>query len=192
MSAAETRLRGVAAAGPRHPKLPSSSGESAQPHDVAPGRELIHEALPRQPRVANVLGDRGYRALVKAAEKHGSRLVIKTPPAGQRGFRPIAPLYVGIAVGRGVLVGVGVGFGDGRPFAVALPVPIEPVVASSATNRSAATKSTGDRREGIGRIVIASLLHQAWPSGRRGSMPLPLSVVATESIGSVAGHPSAR
>jgi putative transposase len=67
--------------------------ESARPHDVPAGRELIHEALPRQPRVSDVLGDRAYRALVKAVAKHGVRLVIKAPPAGQRGFRPIAPLY---------------------------------------------------------------------------------------------------
>jgi transposase len=67
---------------------------SARPHDVVAGRELIHEALPRHPRVSDVLGDRGYRALVKAAAKHGARLVIKAPPAGQTGFRPITPLYM--------------------------------------------------------------------------------------------------
>jgi putative transposase len=67
--------------------------ESARPHDVRAGRELIHEALPRQPRVSDVLADRGYRGLVKAAEQHGARLVIKAPPAGQKGFTPIAPLY---------------------------------------------------------------------------------------------------
>lgn len=67
--------------------------ESARPHDVAAGRELIHEALPRQPRVSDVLADRGYRGLVNAAAKHGVHLVIKAPPAGQKGFVPIAPLY---------------------------------------------------------------------------------------------------
>ena len=67
--------------------------ESARPHDVQAGRELIHEALPLQPRVSNVLGDRGYRALGKATEQHGARLVIKAPPAGRTGFTPIAPLY---------------------------------------------------------------------------------------------------
>jgi hypothetical protein len=67
--------------------------ESARPHDVQAGRALIHEALPRQPRVSDALGDRGYRALVKAAEQRGAQLVIKAPPAGQTGFRPITPLY---------------------------------------------------------------------------------------------------
>ena len=43
--------------------------------------------------MSDVLGDRGYRGLVKAAAKHGARLVIKAPAAGQTGFRPIAPLY---------------------------------------------------------------------------------------------------
>ena len=46
-----------------------------------------------RPRVSDVLGDRGYRALGKATEQHGARLVIKAPPAGQKGFTPIAPLY---------------------------------------------------------------------------------------------------
>jgi transposase len=67
--------------------------ESARPHDVQAGRELIHEALARKPRVSDVLGDRGYRGLVNAAAKHGVRLVIKAPPAGHKGFVPIAPLY---------------------------------------------------------------------------------------------------
>ena len=67
--------------------------ESARPHDVAAGRELIHEALPAQPRVSDILGDRGYRGLGNAAAKLGVRLVIKAPPAGQTGFVPIAPLY---------------------------------------------------------------------------------------------------
>jgi transposase len=67
--------------------------ESARPHDVQAGRELIQLALPSQPRVSDVLGDRGYRGLANAAAKHGVRLVIKAPPAGQVGFRPIAPLY---------------------------------------------------------------------------------------------------
>ena len=43
--------------------------------------------------MSDVLGDRGYRALVNATVKHGVRLVIKAPPAGQKGFVPIAPLY---------------------------------------------------------------------------------------------------
>lgn len=66
--------------------------ESARPHDVQAGRELLHEALPLQPRVSDVLGDRGYRALVNATARHGVRLV-KAPPAGRTGFTPIAPLY---------------------------------------------------------------------------------------------------
>lgn len=67
--------------------------ESARPHDVQAGRALMHDVLPTLPRVSDVLADRGYRALAKAAQRHGVRLQIKAPAPGQTGFTPIAPLY---------------------------------------------------------------------------------------------------
>jgi putative transposase len=67
--------------------------ESARPHDVSAGRRVLREALPALGTVTDVLADRGYRGLTKAAGKHGARVVIKAPAPGQSGFQPIAPLY---------------------------------------------------------------------------------------------------
>jgi len=67
--------------------------DPARPHDVRAGRALLHEALPDLPRVRAVLGDRGYRALGPAAERHGAHVEIKAQPAGSAGFVPIAMLW---------------------------------------------------------------------------------------------------
>jgi hypothetical protein len=67
--------------------------ESAKPHDVSAGRRLIHSALPALATVTDVLADRGYRGLTKAAGMHHARVQIKAPAPGQSGFKPIAPLY---------------------------------------------------------------------------------------------------
>jgi transposase len=67
--------------------------ESAKAHDVSAGRRLIHSALPALAIVTDVLADRGYRGLTKAAGMHHARVQIKAPAPGQSGFKPIAPLY---------------------------------------------------------------------------------------------------
>ncbi len=67
--------------------------DSARPHDVRAGRELLHQALPHLPRVHAVLGDRGYRALEKATQHHHARLEIKAPLPGQVGFAPYQTLW---------------------------------------------------------------------------------------------------
>jgi len=67
--------------------------DSARPHDVRAGRELLHEALPNLPRVHAVLGDRGYRALEAAAGRHHATLEIKAPLPGQVGFAPYRTLW---------------------------------------------------------------------------------------------------
>jgi hypothetical protein len=67
--------------------------ESAKPHDVSAGGRLIHSALPALATVTDLLADRGYRGLTKAAGMHHARVQIKAPAPGQSGFKPIAPLY---------------------------------------------------------------------------------------------------
>jgi putative transposase len=67
--------------------------DPARPHDVMAGRALLHDALPDLPRVHAVLGDRGYRALGKAAERHGAHVEVRAQPAGSLGFVPLAMLW---------------------------------------------------------------------------------------------------
>ena len=67
--------------------------DSAQPHDVIAGRDLLREQWASLPRVTTVMGDRGYRGLAAMTARHGVGLAIKARPAGSVGFVPIAPLY---------------------------------------------------------------------------------------------------
>jgi len=43
--------------------------------------------------VRAIVGDRAYRGLSRLATRTRVTLDIKAPPAGQRGFTPIRPLY---------------------------------------------------------------------------------------------------
>ncbi len=67
--------------------------DSARPHDVSAGRELLARALPQLGTVKAIVADRGYRGLAKMTAKHQINLDIKAPPKGTVGFKPIAPLY---------------------------------------------------------------------------------------------------
>lgn len=67
--------------------------DSAKPHDVRSGRELLTKTLPALGSVKAIVADRGYRGLSKMAAKQGIVLDIKAPPKGTVGFTPIAPLY---------------------------------------------------------------------------------------------------
>jgi putative transposase len=67
--------------------------DSAKPHDVRSGRELLAKTLPQLGTVKAIVADRGYRGLNKMAAKNGVNLDIKAPPKGTIGFTPIAPLY---------------------------------------------------------------------------------------------------
>ena len=67
--------------------------DSAKPHDVRSGRELLARTLPRLGTVKAIVADRGYKGLAKLAAKRGIKLDIKAPPMGTSGFTPIAPLY---------------------------------------------------------------------------------------------------
>jgi transposase len=67
--------------------------DSAKPHDVRSGRELLTKTLPALGTVKAIVADRGYRGLNKMAAKQGLVLDIKAPPKGTVGFTPIAPLY---------------------------------------------------------------------------------------------------
>jgi transposase len=67
--------------------------DSAKPHDVRSGRELLAKTLPELGTVKAIVADRGYKGLIKMAAKQGLVLDIKTPPKGTSGFTPIAPLY---------------------------------------------------------------------------------------------------
>ncbi len=67
--------------------------DSAKPHDVRSGRELLTKTLPALGSVKAIVADRGYRGLNKLVAKQGLVLDIKAPPKGTSGFTPIAPLY---------------------------------------------------------------------------------------------------
>jgi transposase len=67
--------------------------DSAKPHDVRSGRELLTKTLPALGSVKAIVADRGYKGLNKMAAKQGLLLDIKAPPKGTSGFTPIAPLY---------------------------------------------------------------------------------------------------
>jgi putative transposase len=67
--------------------------DSAKPHDVRSGRELLAKTLPELGTVKAIVADRGYKGLNKMAAKQGLVLDIKAPPKGTSGFTPIAPLY---------------------------------------------------------------------------------------------------
>jgi len=67
--------------------------DSAKPHDVRSGRELLIKTLPALGSVKAIVADRGYKGLNKLAAKKGLVLDIKAPPKGTSGFTPIAPLY---------------------------------------------------------------------------------------------------
>ena len=67
--------------------------DSAKPHDVRSGRELLTKTLPALGSVRAIVADRGYKGLNKLAAKQGVVLDIKAPPKGTSGFTPIAPLY---------------------------------------------------------------------------------------------------
>lgn len=66
--------------------------DSARPHDVASGRRLLADELPRLPRIGAVVGDRGYRGLARLAARRGLALDIKAPPPGASRFVPLRPL----------------------------------------------------------------------------------------------------
>jgi putative transposase len=67
--------------------------DSAKPHDVRSGRELLAKTLPELGTVRAIVADRGYTGLNKMAAKRGVKLDAKAPPKGTVGFTPIAPLY---------------------------------------------------------------------------------------------------
>lgn len=67
--------------------------DSAKPHDVRSGRELLTKTLPALGSVKAIVADRGYKGLNKMAAKQGLVLDIKAPPKGTVGLTPIAPLY---------------------------------------------------------------------------------------------------
>lgn len=65
----------------------------ARRHDVGAARELLDELLPRHPRVAAVLGDRGFRGLEgPMLRDHDVTLEIKHRDGLHREFKPIRPL----------------------------------------------------------------------------------------------------
>jgi len=67
--------------------------DSARPHDVAAGRELLRERIDTLPRLRAVVGDRAYRGLAALAARKHLALDIKAPPPGVDAFTPIWPLY---------------------------------------------------------------------------------------------------
>ncbi len=67
--------------------------DSARPHDVQAGRELLRERIDTLPRLRAIVGDRAYRGLAALAERKHIALDIKAPPPGVDAFTPIWPLY---------------------------------------------------------------------------------------------------
>jgi putative transposase len=73
--------------------LPVAAGvDSARPHDVVAGRELLRARLPELPRVRAIVGDRAYRGLANLAERRHVSLDIMAPPPGMTRFVPLRPL----------------------------------------------------------------------------------------------------
>lgn len=70
----------------------AARADSARPHDVAAGRELLRERVDTLPRLRAVVGDRAYRGLERLAARKGLALDIKAPPPGSSGFVPLRPL----------------------------------------------------------------------------------------------------
>jgi hypothetical protein len=66
--------------------------DSAKPHDVHSGRELLARMLPELGTVRAIAADRGHKGLNKMAAKKGVKLEIKAPPKRTVGFMPLAPL----------------------------------------------------------------------------------------------------
>lgn len=71
----------------------AARADSARPHDVAAGRELLRERMDTLPRLRAVVGDRAYRGLAALAARKHIVLDIKAPPPGVDAFTPIWPLY---------------------------------------------------------------------------------------------------
>jgi putative transposase len=67
--------------------------DPAKPHDVRVGREFLAQHLVELPRLAAVVGDRGYRGLAALAARKQITLDIKAPPKGTTKFMALAPLY---------------------------------------------------------------------------------------------------
>ena len=66
----------------------------ARRHDVRAARDLLDELLPAHPRVADVLGDRGFRGLAgPIAREHGVNVEIKHRDRLPGEFKPIKPLW---------------------------------------------------------------------------------------------------
>ena len=84
----------------------------ARRHDVRAARELLDELLPAHPRVADVLGDRGFRGLAgPIAREHGVNVEIKHRDRPPGEFKPCLPLWR-----------VEDAFASARPVATAAPV----------------------------------------------------------------------
>src|SRR5450759_260380 len=79
--------------------------DSAIPHDVTAGRDLLKANLTDLPRLQAIVADRGYRGLRNLADHRHLALDIKVPPKplpgvplppprkGKGNFTPIAPLW---------------------------------------------------------------------------------------------------
>jgi len=67
--------------------------DSARPHDVSVGRDLLADHLPGLPLIQAIVADRGYRGLAKLASRKHVKLEIKARPKGASGFTPLVPLY---------------------------------------------------------------------------------------------------
>ena len=79
--------------------------DSARPHDVTAGRDLLKANLTDLPRLQAIVADRGYRGLRNLADHRHLALDIKVPPKplpgvplppprkGKGNFTPIAPLW---------------------------------------------------------------------------------------------------
>ena len=66
----------------------------ARRHDVRAARDLLDELLPNHPRVADVLGDRGFRGLAgPISREHGVNVEIKHRDRLPGEFKPIRPLW---------------------------------------------------------------------------------------------------
>lgn len=73
--------------------------DSAKPHDSVAGHLLCDAALPRLPRVTDLLCDQGFRALLAPlVRRHGVKVTVKkwtvkkwTPKP--KGFKPMVPLW---------------------------------------------------------------------------------------------------
>jgi len=75
------------------PGLPVAAGvDSARPHGMVAGRELLRARLPELPRVRAIVGDRAYRGLANLAERRHVSLDIKAPLPGVTRFVPLWPL----------------------------------------------------------------------------------------------------